>query len=416
MKRSQVGDSQIKALDSGSTDAFSRWRVSNPVSIFDSQQQYGNSLLFWESAVVGTGVLSNSLLDSSVVLSTGGIASGAKCTRQSRTHFRYQPGKSQIIVLTFVFDGGPKTNVRYREGFWNDNDGIFLQLSGTQLSIVRRSSASGVVSDETVNQEDWNLDIMDGGGPSGVKLDMTKAQILFIDLQWLGVGRVRVGFDVDGKLYYVHEFLHANNISLVYMATANLPIRGEIENIGVAGSTTTMRQICASVISEGGFESERGLQFAAARPAAVLSVTTRRPVLTLRARTTGPNGVRNTGQILLRAFDVMALTNSCLVEIVLNGTLGGTAAVWTPRDASYSLAEFDIAATTISGGLIVNAFHVAGSTTNKTGPGTSGNSLFQRLPLVYTGLNSAQDQISIVVTATTGTSDINAAMTWQELY
>ena len=68
-------------------------------------------------------------------------------------------------------------------------------------------------------------------------------------MQWLGVGRVRVGFNINGVIYYAHYFNNANNLGSVYMSTPNLPVRYEVSS---TGGSVTLDQICCTVQSEGG--------------------------------------------------------------------------------------------------------------------------------------------------------------------
>jgi hypothetical protein len=121
------------------------------------------------------------------------------------------------------------------------------------VSLNIRSYATGNAVDTKVVQSSWNLDKLDGTGASGLTLNLSRAQILVIDFQWLGVGRVRIGFDIDGILVYVHEFLHANETSVVYMSSGNQPIRYELTHNGT-GESSSLEVICATAISEGGLE------------------------------------------------------------------------------------------------------------------------------------------------------------------
>ena len=226
-----------------STDAFGRVRVSDPATLFDSQHQYTSQPLYWGEQATGTGAATHLPNEASVRLSTGGTASGAKMYRRTKAYFRYQPGKSQFIAMTFVL-GAATNNLRRRVGYYDSHNGIFVEQTGSGASVVRRTYTSGSAVDNVVAQDSWSIDRFDGTGPSGVTLDWTKTQILVIDLQWLGVGRVRVGFYVNGVLYYAHEFLNANNLSLVYMTSANLPLGYEIENTGITAGTNTMDCIC----------------------------------------------------------------------------------------------------------------------------------------------------------------------------
>jgi hypothetical protein len=410
---SKNNNPSVTIKDSANLDAFSRLRTSGPVTLFDYEAEYGDSDLIWETDTLG-GSVSNSLDESSIVLSNGDTTSGNYAIRQTKVYYRYMPGYSLMILNTFVL-GGLVENVTKQIGYYDGYNGIFLKCDGNGYYIVKRSSASGFVQDTSIPQEFWNLDRMDGTGKSGITIDFTKTQIMVMDLQWLGVGRVRFGFDIDGKIYYVHEFLHANNLDEVYMATANLPIRAEIENTGVAGDTETFKHICSSIISEGGFEANRAFQFSSNTGATATGVTTRQPILTIRAARTGPNGVTNTGQIIFKAADIIATTNSCLYEIVLNGSL--TSASFSKYDSDYSLAEIDTDATAISGGIVLDSGYIAADSQGNLvyGGGTTAD-IFRKIPLVYTQLNGEQETISVVITSVTGTSDVNASIVWQEFY
>lgn len=406
---SYFAQTQISAADSPSIDAFSRLRTSDSVTLFDSQQQYGDNNLIWENALTGSGAVSNLLPESAVQLTNGGVTSGSLVIRQTKVNFRYQPGKSQLVLMTHVFGQG-QTNVAQRYGYFNETDGIFIELNGTTLNIVKRSSASGTIVNTSVPQSTWNIDKMDGTGPSGKTLDATKAMIFVVDFQWLGVGRVRCGFDIDGVLYYVHQFLHANNITSVYMATANLPIRAEVRNLGVAGGVVNMKQICCAVISESGFEGLRGLQYAKDSGTTSIGVTTRVPILSIRAKTTGPNSVRNSGQILPKDVEIIAATNACRWELVLNPTLTG--ANFIDFNAAYSIAQYDTTATALSGGLVIDSgFCPVGGGVAR---GLTTADLKKELTMVYSGLNSVQDTLSLVITSIAGTSNVNGSITWQE--
>ncbi|MEY3311860.1 MAG: Puniceispirillum phage [Bacteroidota bacterium] len=237
-------------------DSFGRQRVSNPEMIFNSKQLFDNQPLYWNDIEFsGSGTSSTySSFTASSTLSVSANTAG-KRIRQTYMRFNYQPSKSQLVFLTGVLKkSGGGNGIISRMGIFDDDNGIFLQRSGSTISLVVRSSVSGSVSDSnSATQANWNIDTMDGNGLSHVELDFSKSQILVIDFEWLGVGCVRIGFVVDGKVFYCHQFNHANNISGVYMSTPNLPLRYEIQNSGV-GVASSIECICGAVISEGGKE------------------------------------------------------------------------------------------------------------------------------------------------------------------
>jgi len=240
------------------TDAFGRLRVSNSFTLFDSFHRYQDNGKLGEYTT-GTASSTHDAQSGSILLSVGSNVGNA-VYRESTRVFAYQPGKSLLIFQTFCMNPG-KTGLRQRQGYFDAANGVYIELNGTQLSFVRRSSVSGVLKDTVIPQNDWNVDKMNGTGPSQYTLNITRVQIFFTDIEWLGVGSVRMGFIIDGKFCICHIFHHANEPStanydstLPYMATACLPVRIELENIAATNSPSYYRVICASVMSEGGYE------------------------------------------------------------------------------------------------------------------------------------------------------------------
>lgn len=236
----------------GSTayDAFGRLRVSNPLTIFDSKNVMSKNDLFDED-LTGSGTVTYTANKSTVNLNVT-TASGDKVIRQSKRVMSYQPGKSLFNLNTFVMADDDE-NLRQRVGMFDTNNGIFFEKEGSTLNIVRRTYTSGSAVDTEVAQSSWNGDKLDGTGESGFTLDETKSNILWMDMEWLGVGAVRVGFIINGQFITCHTFNNANNLDTVYMQTANLPIRYEIEATGTLSGSAVLQQICSTVMSEGGY-------------------------------------------------------------------------------------------------------------------------------------------------------------------
>lgn len=237
------------------SDAFGRLRVSNPEMVFNSKQIFDNQPLYWDDAQEsGSGTSSTySSFTASSTLSVSASTAG-KRTRQTFMRFNYQPSKSQLIFITGILKAsGGGTGIISRMGLFDDDNGLFLECNTGIINLVRRTSTGGSVSNDTIPQSSWNLDKMDDTGASTITLDFTKTQILVIDFEWLGVGRVRFGFNVGGITYYVHQLSATNNLTTVYMSTPNLPVRYQIINDG-SGVASTINCICSAVISEGGRE------------------------------------------------------------------------------------------------------------------------------------------------------------------
>lgn len=244
---------RILAADSPSIDAFGKWRVSNPTTLFDSKQIVDSGSFYFDiKTVTGGTVTWNSGSAQSTMKVTA--TSGSRAIKQTKRIFVYQPGKSQQIICTGKFDGrvdGIKKSI----GSFDDNDGYFFQTSGSSFGVVLRKTINGVKTDTFISQSSWNLDKMNGTGLSGNTLDITKAQIYTMDYEWLGVGRIRYGVVQKGVLTYVHEIQNYNSLETVYLRNPNLPIRYEISTHKNTTTGSLMTQICSTVISEGGFQN-----------------------------------------------------------------------------------------------------------------------------------------------------------------
>lgn len=403
----------IEYKDSPNLDAFSRLRVSIATSLFESQQEYGLSTLIWETATSGGGssIANNSTTKLTALVCGTGATDYA--VLQSRQYVRYIPGKSHLVLLTGIFSPGTVANNTCRAGYFDAANGVFLSVTNGVASITQRTSTSGSVSDSnTATQPNWNIDPFDGTGPSGLTLDLSKTQILFISAQWLGVGRVVVGFDIDGRLWPAHQFLNANNLTVPYTQTFNLPVRLETRNLAGATSTT-IQFVCCSVQSEGGL-SDLGLPFSVSNGISSIGVTTRRAILSIRPKATF-NSLTNRGHINLADLSVTAQTNSCFYELIYNATLGGVPS-WTSANAA-SITEYDVAGTTITGGTVIaSGFSIAGAGVTR---GVQSTELNSRNPLTISQVDggaATQNTLTIAATSFTGTSNVAAAINWFERY
>lgn len=235
-----------------SFDAFNRLKVSQPFTLGDYKHYYSlTDDMLKETASGGT--VTHNTNEASAKLSVTSTI-GSKAIHQSKMYHHYMPGKSQLILSSFVFFNHTPGIIK-RTGYFDDRDGIFLQQDKDGiLYFVIRSYTSGVVKETKVSQNDWNGDRL-----KTWKIDLDKTQLLWIDFQWLGVGRVRCGFVHEDEYILCHTFYNSDNLDKVYMANSNLPTRCEIINDS-SNTGAFMNQICSTVASEGGY-SEAGNDF-----------------------------------------------------------------------------------------------------------------------------------------------------------
>ena len=348
-----------------SLDAFQRYRVSSPDTLFNSKQLTTSESLYWDDQqTTGAGTTSTyNTNQASTTIAVSAATAGTR-VRQTFRSFNYQSGKSQLIFMTGVLGAGA-AGIRRRVGYFNDNNGLFFQLSGTTLSVVRRTFVTGVAVDTVTPQASWNLDKLDGSGPSGgnpsgITLDTSKAQLFVIDFQWLGVGQVRFGFFLNGDLIYCHELEFSNVLTTVYMGISNLPLRYEINNDGT-GPAAGLVTICSAVVSEGG--TEPGSVRAVARddtPLVTLNNNALYPLVAIRLKATDLSAA-----VLPTGMTVACVSNATFRwTLLLNPTVVGVALVFTGiTNSPVEAAAAALNTTTVTGGTQVATGYGSSTTT-----------------------------------------------------
>ena len=402
----------ISGFSGAVSDAFGRLRVSEPYTLFDTQARYFDHGQF-ASNTSGTANVVYVQNQSSYQLNVGS-ASGDSVLRETLKPFPYQPGKSQLTLNTFCMNT-PKTNLRQRVGLFDSNDGVFFENDGTYNYMVIRSGSTGV--EERVRQDAWNVDQLNGTGPvtnpSGYTLYPDRTQIMFADVEWLGVGSVRVGFVINGAYIICHQFNHANQTgnTKVYMTTATLPIRYEITNTGTTSGNSMMTQICSSVISEGGFQlsgsgNPRAASHLIGTPVRLPNDQSFKPVISIRLKSTNLNAV-----VIPVNYSIVPLAQSFFQYRIYKKavTTGGT---WV-SSALDSSVEYNLAPTTLVSGDIAEQTFL-NSTNQSTGAPIQTQFSFEyqleREP--FTGVAYEY----LIMMATTGTNqDVYASIEWQEI-
>ena len=392
----------------GATDAFGRLRTSAPLTLFDSSHRYNDNGL-WSTATASGGTATFDANAGLVNLAVT-TASGSQVIRETTKCFAYQPGKSLLVMSTFTLNPA-KTGLRQRVGYYGANNGMYLELANSDLAFVERSYSTGSLVETRVLKSAWNIDPMDGTGPSKLTLDITKAQILWMDVEWLGLGTVRFGFIINGKFVHCHSFHHANFITSTYITTASLPLRYEITNTASTASASTLKQVCSTVLSEGGYEL-RGLQQAIGTsitsPYALATAGTYYPIISLRLKSTRLDAI-----VILTAISLMAATanaNYSWRVVADSATTGGT---WTSAGANSGV-EYNLTGTSTAGGRILAQGYFSSTNQSTASIDILKEALF-KFQLERDGLNATPYELSLIVTASVNTSNVHASMDWEEI-
>lgn len=405
-------NSDVTLKHTEQVDSFGRLRVSNPVTLFDSQNRYKLNEKFF-SNTIGTGATVNYIQaqSSANLFVTSNVNDFV--ARESRFVFNYQPGKSLLAMCTFVMNPA-KSGLVQRVGYFGRENGYYIQLGSntspttlfSNVYIVERSNSLGTVSETLVAQQNWNGDRLDGSGASGLSLDMTKSHIFYTDLEWLGVGSVRAGVVIDGTFINCHTFNHANILPYTYITTACLPIRYEITNRAATSGTSNLVQICSTVLSEGGYEPKEQL-FCQLGPAVGENVNTTTPVPLISIRL-APG--RLDAIAVLKQLNVAVATNTDLAQwtLVLNGTLSGSTS-WGAHAESTNV-QVDTASTAITGGRVIEAGFAQTGSLN-----TSLQGSFFEAQLGRNSFTGTSDTITLAAAECTTNPKLFYSLAWSEL-
>ena len=394
-------------------DAFGRTRVSAPLTLFDSSHRYNDNGLWSTSSGTGATYAFNAnqgLVDLNVT-----TASGSEIIRETNKVCSYQPGKSLLFMSTFVMNPA-KANLRQRVGYYGAANGMYLEVSGTTgPAFVERSSVSGSLAETRVAQANWNIDKLDGTGQSGITLDISKAQILWFDIEWLGLGTVRGGFVINGAFIHCHSFHHANLITSTYITTASLPLRYEITNVGTTASSSTLKQVCSTVLSEGGYElrgDQGAIETPVASPRSLTVASTLYPIISIRLKTS-PN--RLDAIVILTALSIMGITNNAHYnwKVAVGGTT--SAGAWNTHSATSSV-EYNITGTsfTAGGGRVLASGFTNGSNQGSAVIDILKEALF-KFQLERNGLTGTPVELTLLCASEDGGAQILASMDWEEV-
>ena len=402
-----IFNSEVSYSNSPNIDAFGRLRTSTPFTLFDSSHRFDDNGL-WSTLTATSGTATFNAAQGLIDLAVT-AASGSEVIRETTKVFSYQPGKSLLVLSTFVMSPA-KTNLRQRVGYYGASNGYYLELNNSTVSFVERTSVSGSLVNTPVAQASWNVDPLNGSGPSGITLDLTKAQILFMDLEWLGVGTVRMGFVIDGNFYVCHKFHHANVIATTYITTASLPLRYEITNTGATSGTSTLKQICSTVLSEGGYEL-RGLQQAVGTPitTAITLATagTYYPIVSIRLKSARLDGIA-----VATAVSIIGNTAANFNwKVIASGTTTGGSWISAGTD---SCVEYNLTGTSFTGGRTIASGYFTATASTSVSVDILRAALLST-QLERNGLTNTPYEFTLLLGAGTNNESAFGSLDWEEI-
>jgi hypothetical protein len=404
--------------NSGNLDAFSRLRVSTPTTLFDSKTLHNKASLFWSQTTSSNASVNftGENVDASVTLSTSGV--GEYAIRQTTQRFNYQPGKSQLILFTGILQ--PENNAVKRYGVFQSltsvphtpDVGLYFETltsSSSGIAVVQ-SNRGYLVPSLSATRNEWNIDRLDGTGPSGKTLHLSAANIFLIDYEWLGVGRVRYGTVIDGQICYCHQFNNAGNVQGAYIKTCNLPVRAEIRQVGPGTSSSKM--ICCSVMSEGGSDFTGVTRAVDSGPTGItIGAGVRRAIVGVRLqynKLDSVNEILNASALVLASNSGNASAAGFKYEILHNPTLA-TTGTWSDVDNSSNFQYWNgNSAITSSGTVITSGYSGAGGDIDLSGY------RFEKFLRMGCSIDGKRDVLFLVITPLQANDGVFGSLTFIE--
>jgi len=344
------------------TDPFGDIRVVQKASILDLKSTFGISALRDIVETTGSGAVANT------VVGLGGTgeyhmsvsAANDTALLQSTERGSYVAGFGAEVGLGIRIPASPTGTTVARWGYFDSLNGMFFQVSSAGMAVGMRRGGG---ADTVVPRASWNVDKLDGTGPSGHTLDLARGNVFQIVFSWYGFGalvfRVVVTDSTGNQcVQVVHRSVVPNSTS---MTTPNLPVSVAVTqgataaafSVFVAGRQyslignfprLTYRVSTAYVIAGGG-----------------VTKTAFSPILSVRRK----NGYLGNA-IRIHNIDIFT-ASECYFEVRVNATRGGVASSWVNLPstvAAETALEQDTSATTVTGGIVLYAGFLPGSLTD----------------------------------------------------
>ena len=409
---SYLKEVDIEFQDNANLDAFGRLKVAEPQTLFDAQFTYGIQPLLFEPVTPAGCTITHDATNRRASIAMSSAAAGVETYLQSFEYFRYQPGKSQEINITFNMGAAVTDVAKYVSYGDAVNAFAFAQL-GTGVLQFQIGSGTGS-GNQLATQANWNIDKLDGTGKSGKTLNITYDQILYIDFQALYVGRVRFGFVIDGILHFAHEFDNANTLTTPYIQTANLPIRIGMVNTGAGTVSATMYSNCCMVASSGGIDETVGYEFSTPDTSVTAGNGTRTHLISLRPKTTF-NSITNRTKFTNLELELLVTGNNPVYWEMCLGQAFSVAPTYANVNSTYSAFQYGTGGT-LSGSpaIVIDSGYVAASATVKS---AAGKKITDRYPITLNAAGAVRSlgTLTLLVTGLGGTSVTRAVLKHKEI-
>jgi len=427
-------NNSINTFDNNSEslyDAFGKLRVTNPYTLLDihyPQQVSGPSDNFLNNSLqlctASNGSITITYGSAKAVISVPAFANNYFVV-QSRIYCSYQPGKSLLFKASGIIQSASNSSSYIsRIGYFENvatsisassvpvvNNGMYFECNAGVMNLCISNNGTELYK---IPQTSWNIDRMNGNGSSGLNLDFTKTQLFIIDMEWLGVGRIRFGFYAYGKIVYCHQITNINVLTAPYTLTANLPICYSIHYKGTGTGPGTMTQICSTVISEGGYNP-------IGRPFSVTSgttttISTNTPLIALRG---GGNNYYHQNIVPNDINVICSVSNDFILLKVLiyQAPYSPGEITWTDVNSTYSVAQYATSITSFTTNNSIVAYQTYFSGKGVISYSDLSSVFSDQILHITSNITGVSDILVITASVVSGgSSTVYSSINWKEIY
>lgn len=347
-----MSDIIISNIGPAVNSQFNELRVARKTPVVELTSVYGVSDLRDVVITTGSGTVTNDATEYSVSTTADGVDSAIL---ESAVRGRYEPGFAGEAGIGVRIPITPTGNQIARWGLFDNNNGAFFGSTSTNIFVAIRRG--GV--DTVINQSAWNVDPLDGTGPSGATLDLSAGNIYQVVFTWYGYGIIEFRVVLPNPTTLAQEVITVNRFSPTgetSMIDPNQPLRAEVDNDGTATAFDLFvggRQynIIGKYVPTFRVTSER-------RTITNVVDTALTPVISFTRKAVFPagSGRANSVEVNLEEVDIIGSVDLGF-QILFGGTLDGafanypTATTIIPDDETALLVN--TTSTTITGGEVV---------------------------------------------------------------
>jgi hypothetical protein len=389
-------------------DAFGHAQFSQQSQMESHTFMYGvDTTKYWDQEVNGGTV--TQVVEQSCMLLSVNDQSGSFASRTTHQYYPYQPGVGNEMLMSLRTGDVGKEGLTRRWGLFDDLDGVIFEVDGLNRYVVLRSTFNGVTTEERISDDEFNGDPLDDINTSEFVEDLTKYNLFWIDYQWLGVGKVRVGsFAPNGKRVTIHTFQNPNKKTLPWAKRGTLPIRLEQFNTAGTSGTSEMRMVCATMARQNQQITYVGDTFSVHSNTITLATgSIEVPLLSARANLL-QNGEIN--RITMIPTDLEVFVEGDTVEMHMWEGLNLTGSTWNKVTDPASAFTFDRDATSYTGGRVRDRLYIpAGVRTIALE-----EDLTRAVKLHADGITQPNFSLSAKCLLPTGTATIVALIRWKE--